>query len=220
MFQDSLINGNMKEYNVLIRLLSEYNLSRSVEEKLQWGSFFIFRPKNQFTEEQWRLTAESGGIHLQVGIESFSDQARFHLGKKFTNEDIEFSLQMARKYNVILHLLFFTGYVTETDVDNDFAVRWFEDHIEYKDILMINLGTPLGITPNTPLHDNFDLLQLVRTGPNPEDWSNPSIGNTPMARVKWHQRLKDTVDRLGYKQTGGADSRYIFERMMKDAANV
>lgn len=219
MFQDSLINGNLKEYRALTRLLSEHNNALPVEQRLNWGSFFILRPANQFSEEEWKLTAESGAIALYVGIETFNDDARFHLGKKFTNQDIEFALQMAQKYNIKLSLLFFTGYVTETDADNDFAVKWFEDHVEYKPWLSINLGTPLGITPNTPLHDNFDSLHLVRTGPDPEDWSNPSINNTPLQRIKWHQRLHETVARLGYHQLGGSDQRYIFERMMREAAN-
>lgn len=219
MFQDSLINGNLKEYRVLTRRLSEHNNALPSQERLNWGSFFILRPATQFSEEEWKLTAESGAIALYVGIETFNDDARFHLGKKFTNQDIEFALQMAKKYNIKLSLLFFTGYVTETSADNDFAVKWFEEHVEYKPWLSINLGTPLGITPNTPLDDNFDSLKLVRTGPDPEDWSNPSINNTPLQRIKWHQRLHETVARLGYHQLGGSDQRYIFERMMREAAN-
>jgi hypothetical protein len=176
---------------------------------------------DQFKEDQWQLIAESGGIGLQIGIETFNDQARFHLGKKFTNQDIEFALQMAKKYNIVLSLLFLVGYITETDLDNDFAIKWFEDHVEYRNILRINVGTPLGIIPNTPLHDNFDQLGLVRTGPNPEDWSNPSSGNTPSDRIRWKQRIDDTIDNLHYHRTEeGADSRYIFERMMRDVINV
>jgi radical SAM superfamily enzyme YgiQ (UPF0313 family) len=221
MFNDSLVNGNMKEYNVLIQLLSQYNLSRPESEKLQWAGFFILRPMEQFKEDQWKLIADSGGIGLQIGIETLNDQARFHLGKKFTNKDIEFALQMAKKYNIILSLLFLVGYVTETDADNDFAVKWYEDHVEYRDILRINVGTPLGIIPNTPLYDNFDRLGLVRTGPNPEDWSNPALGNTPLNRLRWKQRIDDVVDSLNYQRTDdSADQRYIFERMMRDAINV
>lgn len=220
MFQDSLVNGNLKEYRVLTKLLSDHNNSVPSNEKLSWGSFFILRPITQFSEHDWKITAESGAITLAIGIETFNDDARFHLGKKFTNHDIEIALQMAKKYNIKLTLLFFTGYVTETDSDNDFAVQWFEDHVEYKEWLAINLGTPLGITPNTPLHDNFELLNLVRTGPDPEDWSNPSINNTPAQRIRWHLRLQETVSRLGYRQLGGSDQRYIFERMMREAANA
>jgi radical SAM superfamily enzyme YgiQ (UPF0313 family) len=219
MFQDSLINGNLKEYRVLMKLIAEYNKDRPDESKFEWSSFFILRPLTQFTEEDWRLTAEGGGLTLFVGIESFNDEARFHLGKKFTNEDIEFGLKMARKYGIKqMVLLFFVGYVTETEADIDFAIKWYEDHVDYRDMLVINLGTPLGILPGTPLQEQFDDLKLVRVGPFDQDWVNPETGNTPERRVEWFQRLETAVTKLGYGQVKGADNRFILERMMQGAS--
>ena len=216
-FQDSLINGNLKEYRVLMKLISAHNATCPANKKLTWGSFFIIRPSNQFTEEDWRLTASGGAVYLAVGIETFSDVGRFHLGKKFTNADIEFSLQMAKKYNFQLALLFLVGYITETEADIDFAVKWYEEHTEYKDMILINLGTPLGILEGTSLKKNFDNLKLTKTGPNDQDWANEAIGNTPANRIKWFYRLKETVERLGYQQTFGSDNQYILERMMMQA---
>jgi len=219
MFQDSLINGNLKEYRVLMKLIAEYNRNQPDELKFEWSSFFILRPLTQFTEEDWRLTAEGGGLTLFVGIESFNDEARFHLGKKFTNEDIEFGLKMARKYGIKqMVLLFFVGYVTETEADIDFAIKWYEDHVDYRDMLVINLGTPLGILPGTPLQEQFDDLKLVRVGPFDQDWVNPETGNTPERRVEWFQRLETAVTKLGYGQVKGADNRFILERMMQGAS--
>lgn len=217
MFQDSLINGNLKEYRVLMKLISEYNSDKPKEEKFEWSSFFIMRPFGQFTEEDWRLTAEGGGLTLFVGIESWNDKSRFHLGKKFTNEDIEFGIQMAKKYGIKLVLLFFIGYVTDTEEDIDFAIKWYEDHVEYKDTLIINLGTPLGILSGTPLQEQFDDLKLTRIGPHDQDWVNPATGNTPAKRVEWFQRLDKTVRELGYPQIAGPDNRFILERMMRGA---
>ena len=215
MFQDSLNNGNLREFRVLMKLISDWNFANP-DNTLRWSSFFILRPSNAFTEEDWKLTASGGGFNLFVGIESLNDEARFHLGKKFTNDDIEFSIQMAVKYGIKLALLFFTGYVTETEDDINFAVQWWKDHAKYKDNLVVNLGTPLGILPGTPLMEQFDDLGLIHTGPAPEDWANPTTGNTPSKRVEWFQRLESTVRQLGYKQTGGSDNRFILERMMRD----
>ena len=200
-----------------MKLISAHNATTPANKTLTWGSFFIIRPSNQFTEEDWRLTASGGAVWLAVGIETFSDVGRFHLGKKFTNADIEFSLQMARKYNLQLSLLFLVGYITETEADIDFAVKWYEEHTEYKDMMLINLGTPLGILEGTPLKKNFDNLKLTKTGPNDQDWANEAIGNTPANRIKWFYRLKETVERLGYQQTFGSDNQYILERMMMQA---
>ena len=215
-FQDSLINGNLKEYRNLMSLISKHNEACEKDKKWRWGSFFILRSRQHFTEQDWTLTAAGGGVNLMVGIETFNDQARFHLGKKFTNNDIEFSIEQAVKNNITLILLFFTGYVTETESDNEFALSWFENHAKYKDNLIINLGTPLGILPGTPLMQQFDDLGLIRTGPTDQDWSNPSLGNTPAKRIQWHQRLQKKVSDLGYQQVGGADNHFILENMMKN----
>lgn len=216
MFHDSLINGNLKEYRVLMKLIAQYNSTCDPDKKFRWSSFFILRPQQNFTEEDWKLTADGGGLNLFVGVETFNDQARFHLGKKFTNEDIEFSIEMAVKYGITMVLLFFVGYITETDADIDFAIKWYRDHAKYKDNLLINLGTPLGILEGTPLMENFDQLGLVRTGPGDQDWANPEIGNTPGKRVEWFHKLYDAVSELGYTIVGGSDNRYILERMMRD----
>ena len=70
--------------------------------------------------------------------------------------------------------------------------------------------------PGTPLMQQFDDLGLIRTGPTDQDWSNPSLGNTPAKRIQWHQRLQKKVSDLGYQQVGGADNHFILENMMKN----
>jgi hypothetical protein len=220
MFQDSLINGNLKEYRVLMKLIANHNQTCDPNKKISWSSFFILRAMEHFNEEDWKLTADGGGLNLFIGIETFNDQARFHLGKKFTNADIEYAIGMAVKYGIQFVLLFFVGYVTETDDDIDFAIEWYEKHAKYKDNLVINLGTPLGILEGTPLMEQFDQLGLVQTGPTDQDWANPALGNTPAKRVEWFHRLNKTVTKLGYRQVAGPDNRFILERMMRDSNNV
>ena len=214
-FTDSLINGNLKEYRILMSLLAEYNRDRDEEHKLKWYSYFIFRPKASFSEEDWRLTAEGGGRGLSVGIETLSDTARAHLGKHFTNEDIEWSFQMAQKYGGIRFiLLFFTGYITETDKDHEFALQWWPKQVKYRDVIAkVNPGSPLGILHNTPLDLDFDRLGLKRVGENPEDWCNPATDNTPEKRLRWNREIRQAVIDCGFKLTEGRDVHYILERM-------
>lgn len=219
LFQDSLINGNLKEYRNLMKLISAHN-QQHPNNSFDWSSFFILRPEANFTEEDWRLTAEGGGRLLSVGIETLSDTARFHLGKKFTNQDVEFSLRMGRKYNIKFILLFLIGYITETEQDQDAAIQWWRDHEQYRDMLLVNLGTPLGILEGTPLAKQFNTLNLVRVGPTDHDWSNPATNNTPAKRVEWHQRLNKVVTELGFEQYFGADNRFILERMMAEGSHV
>jgi len=215
-FTDSLINGNLREYRVLTRLLSEHNKDLPENEKITWGGFFIFRAKSGFTEKDWELTVNGGARLLTVGIETLNDQVRKEMGKNFTNDDIEFSFQTAQKYGSLVKfgLLFFTGYPSETDADYDFRVKWFKEQIKYKDVIhSINSGTPLGINENTPLHRDFDKLGLVKIGPAPEEWVNPANGNTPEKRLAWNAMICKTIAECGYLNVVGHDVHYIIERM-------
>lgn len=222
MFQDSLINGNQKEYKKMCALLQDYNQDKPSNEKFKWGGFFILRPRDQFKEEDWQMTANAGAHYLAIGIETFNDAARFHLGKKFTNEDIEFGLEMIQKYNIPVIFLFFTGYISDTEEDIVFIEEWLRSHVKYQNVMSLNLGTPLGILAGTPLHNNFDELGLQWIGDAPEDWYNPANNNHPLTRAQWNQRIIKLARDLKYRIVGGADNRYILERMLKtyDPANT
>jgi radical SAM superfamily enzyme YgiQ (UPF0313 family) len=214
-FTDSLINGNLKEYRILMRLIANYNSQVDDNKKLRWSSFFIFRPKSTFGDEDWELTSKGGAHVLAVGVETLSDNVRKKLGKNFTNDDIIYSFQMAQKFGKIkFSLLFFTGHPYETDEDHEFELQWWPKQIKYKDVIAsVNTGTPLGILQNTPLEKKFHDIGLVSTGPNPEDWINPETNNTPQKRVKWNDEIVQTVKHCGFFVERGHDAHYIIERL-------
>lgn len=215
-FTDSLVNGNLREYRVMTRLLSEHNKNLPEEEKITWGGFFIFRAKNSFTEKDWELTANGGGRHLLVGIETLNDQVRKELGKNFTNDDMDYSFQMSRKYGAIIKfiLLFITGHPTETDDDYEFRTKWYKEQVKYKDVIhSITLGATLGITENTPLWRDFDKLGLIKSGPAPEEWINPANGNTLEKRLAWSDMMHKVIDECGYRASYGGDHHYLLERL-------
>ena len=214
-FTDSLINGNMREYRVLMNLIADYNRNKSDDEKFKWSSYFIFRDKKTFGEEDWRLTSEGGGDRLFVGIETISDHARKQMGKNFTNEDIDYAFQMGMKFKTFTFvLLMLSGHVAETDEDHEFELQWWPNQVKYKNaIAAINTGTTLGILDNTPLDKNFNELGLIRVGPYPEDWVNPVTDNTPEKRLRWNQEVYQVLKNCGFRILRGHDPHYILERM-------
>lgn len=212
-FNDSLVNGNQKEYRNLTTLLAEHN-STSLN-KISWSGMFIFRPVSSMTDTDWELTAKSGATMLSVGIESLSPTVRKDIGKDFDNVDLEYSLQQAKKHGIELLLLFLVGYISETKQDIEYAKQWWRDHVEYKDIIIPNLGTPLGILDNSPLAKDFDQLGLTWIGPGQQDWINEN--SDPETRVRWYKELSETVYSLGYKEFKPFDNKYIMERMVTNA---
>jgi hypothetical protein len=124
-FYNSLTNGNMKEFQKLLDLICDYN-DKNPTAQISWDGYFIVRNKKQHPEEFWQKIKKSNG-YLQLGIESVVEKVRIALGKNFTNEDIDYHLDMAKKYSVPLLLLLIVGYPTETQQDFEFTKQWFQD---------------------------------------------------------------------------------------------
>ena len=162
------------------------------------------RTKEQFKEELWRLTAASGGTRLIVGIETFSDDVRADLGKKFTNEDIDFAIAMAMKYNIHLQILTFVGYITETEKHIDNAIKWLDQHQYAKSHVTITIGTPMAILKNSWIDQNIEQLGIKFENNNRQLWYNKQSSFDQ--RSAWHQRILDHVKKLKYKYI--SDSTY------------
>lgn len=198
-FQDSLINGNVKEYNRLISLLAAHNRSNP-DNRLHWSSYFIIRPKKHMSEEQWRLTADSGAYILSAGIECLVEKNRFHLGKKFTNEDLEFSIAMGKKYGIKFIFMTLVGYPTETHEDHQFTLQWIKDHAQYANdpIYRYSIGGGVAVLPNTWLERNQEQLGITWEDGNARAnfgknhlWKVIPINNTYETRM---QRLSEIID--------------------------
>jgi radical SAM superfamily enzyme YgiQ (UPF0313 family) len=114
-FTDSLINGSMKSFRDLLDTLIEY---RSTDDDWHWISQWIIRSPRQSPEEDYKKMKASGCLMLDVGVESFSQSVRWHLGKKFTDEEMWFCFDMLKKYQIQYTMLLITGYPTETKEDH------------------------------------------------------------------------------------------------------
>lgn len=114
-FTDSLINGSMKSFRQLLDNLIEY---RKKDSNFVWSSQWIVRSKSQSSDSDYEKMKLSGCIELDVGIESFSQDIRYHMGKKFTDEDMWYCFDMLKKFKIPYTMLMITGYPTETQQDH------------------------------------------------------------------------------------------------------
>jgi hypothetical protein len=206
-FQDSLVNGNVKEYNQLIELLAEHNRNNP-NNALHWSSYFIFRPASQMSETHWKLTAESGAYVLNVGIESLVEKNRYHLKKNFSNQDVEDNLAMAKKYGIKIFFITLIGYVTETEEDHQSSLQWLRDHAHYADdpIYRLSVGGTLAILPNTWLDRNQEQLGItwlegptsMHNGSN-HLWEVKSTGNNYETRIRRLNEMIQVGEECGFK---------------------
>lgn len=213
-FQDSLTNGNLKEFRELCKLLAEFN--KTLSQKIRWSGYYIFREFTEKSEEDWQLLYDSGAEILVVGIENLNEDIRYKIGKKFSNAAIDLHLEQALKYNITLQLLNIVGYIDETQEHIDFIKWWLNTHTKYKDILYLQWGGTLGIFPNTYLDDHKDDLGIKMTGNNPQSWINPTINSTPKLRANWSKDLNEYSSSLGYRVLDNIDNHYLLETLIKN----
>jgi hypothetical protein len=203
-FYNSLTNGNMKEFQKLLDLICDYNETNPTKQ-ISWDGYFIVRNKKQHPEEFWEKIKKSNG-YLQLGIESVIEKVRVDLGKNFTNEDIDYHLDMAKKYSVPLLLLLIVGYPTETRKDFEFTKQWFRDRKQYA-------GNPIrqvvfslsAILPNTKLERKQTEYGIVR-GEIPTVWMTPFNEISTQDRLDYFDDLSELLQDLNMQVNKGNDS--------------
>lgn len=198
-FTDSLINGNLKEFKIMCESLAEYNLSH--EQKITWTGFFIVRGPKAHFKNYWQLIKDSGGKELRIGVETGSDSVRAHMNKKFTNLDLDYTMEMLAEYQISCMFLLVVGYPTETLEDFNQTLLMFNRYIKYANhtIIDVTIGSTLSILVGTPLYKNAadDNIELDKHENNWIAHNNPEL--TLIERLRRVDVLKAYLDKLGYK---------------------
>ena len=205
-FTDSLINGSMKQFTEVMESLVALQEVRP-DFKIRYSGQFIIRPMNHHPERVFELLSRSGCDHLEIGIESGSERVREHLGKKFSNEDIEYHLEMCEKYKIKNHILMFTAYPTETLEDHQDTMNFFIKYQKYQindTIIGTNLNSPVVITRNTPLDNMRNELGIEIHDMQYENMSNWVSKTNPDLTLKerWRRYIEliKLTSELRYKR--------------------
>lgn len=222
-FSDSLINGSLKEFKKFTKILAVHNKTRDVP--LTWTSQFIIRSKGQADEEYWRNIAESGGHQLAIGVETGSDSVRTHMNKKFTNEELDYTMSMLEKHSITCSFLMIVGYPTESDKDFQETLDMFSRYQHLTHIIThISIGSTLAILPGTPLHNNAKEynIQVDKYENNWVALDNEEL--TLEKRIQRRHMLKDHVLNLGFSIANDStehmlkildDNKDLFEKRLK-----
>jgi hypothetical protein len=212
-FYNSLTNGNMKEFQKLLDLICEYNADNPAKQ-ISWDGYFIVRNKKQHPEQFWQKIKKSNG-YLQLGIESVVEKVRVNLGKNFTNEDIDYHLDMAKKYSVPLLLLLIIGYPTETHEDFKFTKQWFQDRQQYaRNPINQVVFSLAAILPNTKLERKQQEYGIVR-GEIPTIWMTPVNKISTLDRIKHFDELNSLLTTLHMNHSNGGSSMSITSTELK-----
>ena len=119
---DSITNAAPNEFRKMCHELIRLKEEKQLDPKII--CFFRIRRAQITQEEDFALAAKAGICRLKIGVESGSFDVREHIGKKETNDDIFFSLEMCKKYGIKVNLLLIAGYINETE-------EMFQENLEF-----------------------------------------------------------------------------------------
>jgi len=195
MFSDSLINGSLKQFIELMEELVKLQSRYPDFKNIKYSGHFIVRPKKHHPEYMYQLMKESGCDQIAVGIESGSERVREHLGKKFSNEDIDYHLEMCEKYNIKNTILMITAYPTETIEDHQMNVDFYIKNQKYiinDTIISTVVNNPMMILKNTPIYNMKDDLGIIIHNAQYENVSNWTISTNPELNMKerWRRYIE------------------------------
>lgn len=153
-FTDSLINGSVSNFYRFNTLLAEAKAKDSSLKEIKYLGQAICRPRHQMPETHYEAMYYAGCQQLTIGIESFSNDVRNHMKKKFSDRDIEYHLEQCKYWNIPNIFLMITGYPTETIKDHEKNLQDLEKYKDYAKIgiiEMIRWGTTMHLIPDTPI---------------------------------------------------------------------
>lgn len=162
-FTDSLINGSIKNFINFMEGLVELQARHRELKNLKYSGQFIIRPKNQHPEYMYQLMAQTGFQNIQIGVESGSEKVRYHMQKKFANEDIDYHMEMCNKYMLGNTLLLLLGYPTETIDDFNQTldmIRKYQKYMLNGTLIDVSDSSPLVLLKDTPLYEMAEDLGI------------------------------------------------------------
>lgn len=199
-FTDSLVNGSLKAFEEFLDAIILAKKQGLFTKDIKWSGQFICRPINQFKEEWFEKMSLAGANMLQIGVESGSEAVMHNMGKKLSNDDIDFTIGMLTKYKIQCDLLMIVGYPTETDEDFGMTLKLLERLSPYSEqgcIEGINLGKTMVVLPGSPVGENMAHWGIEYDENN--NWiSTHNPGLTFKERVKRRVLAQEKCQELGY----------------------
>lgn len=194
--RSSISNGNLKEFKRTMEMISDYNTGKHRASQISYNCSFIIRKAGQHKEDLWEKMSKAN-CTLAMGVESVIPHVRKDLGKWFENPDVDYHLEMSKKYDIGINLMIITGYPTETEDDWEETKQWFLDHAQYNNTIKRLFLSPAIILPGTSLQRNREEYGIIGTTEGPDSkWYTKNISYDK--RKSYHSELAKLVASAGF----------------------
>lgn len=206
-FTDNLINGSISNYRIMNQRLVDV-----IPNTIKYDGYAIFRGKNQMPEDDFRLAAQAGCVSWSVGVESGSEKVRYDMKKKFTNDDIDWSVNALYKYGISQDWLLIVGYPSETEIDFEETKKLLRRyaHLAFSNRIKIGVTPTFALLANSPLLTNKSMSIEYGLDHNHHDvlsqkfWTSTRYldNDYPVRSRRWKE-LTSLVEELGYQFQSG-----------------
>jgi len=224
-FTDSLINGSISNFDRFNELLYEEKLKNPELEPIRYQGQFICRPSTQQPARSYELMRLAGCTMLTTGIESFSNNVRTHMRKKFSNADIDYHLEQCALWGIPNVFLMIVGYPTETaqdHQDNIDAIKKYKKYSDMGTIFMMRWGFTMHLYDHTPIMDMVHDLQINISDNIKFDsvysWTsalNPS--NTLKERIRRRIEIHELCVELGYPMPRVREELLVLKKLAEQS---
>jgi anaerobic magnesium-protoporphyrin IX monomethyl ester cyclase len=151
-FVDSLINGNLKNFQKLVDLILEKNL------KFSWNVYA--RCDGRMTADFFKKVAQSGCNCLSFGVESGSQKVLNNMRKKIEIWEIENNLRDAHNAKIFAHVNWMVGFPTEEPIDWMHSLNLLFNCRQY--IHAISVGYGAGAAPGSHMKTDPDYYGISK----------------------------------------------------------
>lgn len=206
-FVDNIVNGVLKQMNEMVDTLLEYQTKNNV--KFAWSAYFAVRAKKQMPPEMWDKLRQSGLHHIKLGIESGSTNTLKEMDKKYTKEDLLYTMEQCYRLNITTRSMYFVGYPTESEEEFLDTLDTMEKLQPYDDILKpLYIGVLMRVKPNTRTKTEYTKKGFLKKDKRfPKNlpfrmywvYDDGVVYNDLPTRLDRHKRLAQKCKDLGFK---------------------
>lgn len=122
-FNDSLVNGNIKEFYKFVSILSKEKLG------IKWDGYA--RINGEMDLDFMQKIKDSGNILLSYGVESGSQKVLNDMNKGITVAEIEQNLSDGNKVGLTNHVNWMVGFPTENPIDALYSLAFLFNNRKY-----------------------------------------------------------------------------------------
>ena len=224
-FTDSLMNGSVSNFDRFNKLLYEEKLKHPELEPIRYQGQFICRPAEHQPACSYELMHLAGCKQLITGIESFSNNVRTHMRKKFSNEDIDYHFEQCAMWGIPNVLLMIVGYPTETEQDHQDNITAIKKYKQYSDmgiIFMIRWGFTMHLYDHTPIMDMVNELQINMLDNIKFDsvysWTSAlNPGNNLRERIRRRIEIHELCVELGYPMPRVREELLVLKKLAEQS---